>query len=223
MPIASRLAFFMFSFVLILVCSHPVDADTITLGGTITQSTQDGTGPAVNNVSLNAIKDGDTYLLSLDFTGSITAAGSYNLDPFSLSFTDSSAHAVESAFGSVNLTFTSSETLYDVSMLACLTTGTTGCAASNQLALNFAIPVVGLNSQSVAAHSLPLLTPFDLLEDDGTTDIQASVTSYSYTSPVPEPGSILLLASGCMAITWVKIRCYGQQQRDTDLYLGETS
>ena len=211
MPIASRLAFFIFSFLLlILLCPLAVVADTITLGGTITQSTQDGTGPAVNNVSLNAIKDGDTYLLSVDFTGSITTAGTYNLDSFSLSFTDSSAHAVENAFGSVNLTFTSSGALYDVSMLACLTTGTTGCGASNQLALNFAIPVVGLNSQSVAAHSLPLLTPFDLLEDDGTTDIQASVTSYSYASPVPEPGSILLLASGCMAITWVKITYYGQ-------------
>jgi hypothetical protein len=39
-------------------------AEEITFGGEITQSTQDGTGPAVNNPSLNGIKDGDFYTMT---------------------------------------------------------------------------------------------------------------------------------------------------------------
>ena len=45
-------------------------ADTITFSGFITQSTPDGTGLAVNNPSLNAISDGDSFLVTLMFTGS---------------------------------------------------------------------------------------------------------------------------------------------------------
>jgi hypothetical protein len=187
---------------LILTCPLSVLADTITFGGVITQSTQDGTGPAVNNPSLNSVKDNDSYLLTLTFTGSITTAENYNLTGFSLSFDDPSAGAIENAFSSVNLTFTHSGALYDVSMLACLTTGAFGCAASNQLALEFGIPLAGINSQNVTAQSLPLLTPFDLLEDDGTTDIHASVDKYSHTSAVPEPGSLLLLGFG-LTLAWI--------------------
>ena len=36
-------------------------ADVIIFGGTITQSTQDGTGPAQNNLSLNNIQDLQAY------------------------------------------------------------------------------------------------------------------------------------------------------------------
>ena len=54
-------------------------ASTITFGGTITQSTQDGTGPAVNNSALNNIQDLQAYFVTLVFPGSITTPGIYNL------------------------------------------------------------------------------------------------------------------------------------------------
>lgn len=40
-------------------------ADTISLGGRVTQSTLGATGPAVNNPSLNAIQDNDAYTVVL--------------------------------------------------------------------------------------------------------------------------------------------------------------
>ena len=51
-----------------LVTAGPAAADTITFGGAIAQSTQDGTGPAANNPDLNNIEDGDLYVVTLDFT-----------------------------------------------------------------------------------------------------------------------------------------------------------
>ena len=55
-------------------------ADIISFGGAIIQSTPDGTGPAVNNPSLNNILDLQTYLVTLMFTGSITGARNLQLD-----------------------------------------------------------------------------------------------------------------------------------------------
>jgi hypothetical protein len=43
-----------------MACVTSLHADTLTIGGAINQSTQDGTGPAVNNPSLNNISDGDS-------------------------------------------------------------------------------------------------------------------------------------------------------------------
>jgi hypothetical protein len=40
------------------------------IGGTIIQSRQDGTGPAVSNLSLNNIIDGDAYTVTLNFIAS---------------------------------------------------------------------------------------------------------------------------------------------------------
>ena len=50
------------------------------------------------------------------------------------------------------------------------------------------------------------LLPLDLLQDDGVTDIQGSIATYSYTPPgttipTPEPASILLAASVFAALS----------------------
>ena len=54
-------------------------ADLIPFSAAISQSTEDGTGPAVNNPSLNAIQDGDLYTAVAVFAGSIHDSGTYNL------------------------------------------------------------------------------------------------------------------------------------------------
>jgi len=188
----------------------PAFADTVTFGGLITQSTSDGTGPAVNNPGLNAILDGDAYSITLNFTGSITGAGTFALSGVGMVFIDPSAAAIESAFSSVSFSVAPSGSSDQLSLLGCLTTGS-GCLFGNYLALNFMIPSAGLNLQNVTASSIPGLTPLDLPEDNGTTDIQGTVTSYSYLpqegmSTVPEPGTMLLLASGILIGSWKRSR-----------------
>lgn len=178
-------------------------ADTITVSGTITQSTADGTGPAVNNASLNAISDGDTYAISLDFAGSITAPGTYDLTGGSLTFGDPTASASETAFAFISLTISPSGSSDELSLLGCLSTGS-GCALGNQLDLNFAIPSGGLNALTAPASAISGLSPpLDLLEDDGSTDIQGSIATYSYSPPIasaPEPGSLPVLFFGFAAV-----------------------
>jgi hypothetical protein len=175
-------------------------ASTITFGGTITQSTQDGTGPAVNNSDLNKIQDLQAYLVTLVFPGSITAPGSYNLMG-GLTFSDSIAPASENNFDSISLTITLSGGFEEFSLLGCLTTGG-GCLIGNQLDANFKIPAASLNSQNVTAIGLDPPHPLDLLEDDGITDIQGTITTYSNTSAnaAPEPSSLSLL---CCALAVV--------------------
>ena len=164
-------------------------ADTITFGGQISQSTQDGTGPAGNNLDLNNVQDLDAYLVTLIFPGSINAPGTYDLTGSSLTLSDPAAPATETSFGSISLTITLNGGFDEFSLLGCLTTGG-GCFVGNQLDANFKIPAALLNSQSVAAIGLDPPHPLDLLEDDGITDIQGTITTYSYTGPastVPEP------------------------------------
>ena len=172
-------------------------AETITFGGLITQSTQDGTGPAVNNTTLNAIATGDRYSVTLTFAGSITALGTYPLTGSLLTFQDPAALSSENSFGLISLTVGPDGTFDDISLLGCLLSGS-GCFVGNQLAVNFKIPSVQLNAQNVTAQAIFGLTPsLDLLEDDGVTDIQGSVTNYSYTgvASVPEPSALMLLGS----------------------------
>jgi hypothetical protein len=170
-------------------------ADTISITGDITQSTQDGTGPAVNNPSLNNIQDLQSYVVTLVFPGSITSPGTFNLTGASLSFGDPSAPASETSFGSIfgalSLTITANGGFDEFSLRGCLKTGS-GCLVGNQLDANFEIPAASLTSQNVTAIGLDQPHPLDLLEDDGATDIQGSITGYS---KVPEPSLAGLL--GC--------------------------
>ena len=78
-------------------------ADTISFGGQILQSAQDGTGPAVSKPGLNDIQDLQTYLVTLNFSGSITTPGTYDLTGASLAFGHLAAAASESAFGPISL------------------------------------------------------------------------------------------------------------------------
>jgi hypothetical protein len=162
-------------------------AGTITFGGLITQSILDGTGPAVNNLSLNDILDAQGYLVTLAFSGGIVAPGTYDLTGSALTFSDPTAPATESGFDSISLTITANGSFDDISLLACLIG--TGCG--DQLTANFRILAVALTSQGVAATGLDPPHPLDLLEDGGTTDIHGSITSFSNTS-VPEPSTLAL-------------------------------
>jgi PEP-CTERM motif len=182
-----------------MVClgASTVSADVLTVSGQITQSTADGTGPAMNNPSLNNIHDLDAYTVTLAFMSSIAGPGMYDLTGSSLMFNDASAPASESSFGSIHLIVTSNGILDNISLLGCLTTGS-DCSLGNQLDANFQIPATGLNSQNVAAAGLDQPHPLDLLEDDGVTDIHGTISSYSYarSSAIPEPTSLLLFTGG---------------------------
>jgi hypothetical protein len=180
---------------LLLGVASAVFADTITFGGLISQSTADGTGPAVNNTELNSILDGDAYSVSITFAGHVHSPGIYGLTGGSLTFSDSSASATETDFGQISLSVSPAAALDNISLLGCLATGS-GCAFGNQLDANFSVPLAGLNQVGVAAQVIPGLAPsLDLLEDDGLTDIQGSVTTYSYSPTVatPEPASHAVL------------------------------
>lgn len=180
--------------ILLLFSSIAAFAETITFSGLITQSTQDGTGPAVNNSTLNLISTGDSYTVTLDFAGVIAGFATYDLTGSTLSFADSAASALENKFGLISLTVGPDGAFDDISLLGCVLSGS-GCFVGNQLAVNFKIPSAQLNSQNVAAQAIFGLVPsLDLLEDDGVTDIQGSVTTYS-AAPVPEPSALILLGT----------------------------
>lgn len=183
-------------------------ADEVTFSGVITQSTADGTGPAVNNPSLNNIADGDAYTVTLDFPGSITGAGTFNpLAGATMSFVDAAASATETAFDTISLSVITDGSFFDISLLGCLTTGS-ACNVGNFLAANFQIPAASLNAQNVPATAIVGLLPMELLEDDGVTDIHGSVTTYSYTgaAAVPEPAEFLPMCAGLAAMARLYLR-----------------
>ena len=182
-------------------------ASTLSFSGVITQSTPDGTGPASNNPSLNSITDGETYSVTLDFPGTITGPGSYDLTGASLTFDVPSASATETSFGSISLTIIDIAGFDQFSLLGCLTSGS-DCLVGNELTANFEIPDTLFNAQNVAATGLDQPHPLDLLEDDGSTDIHGSITSYSGPASVkPEPGTASLLGTGIALLALVKRRC----------------
>ena len=174
-------------------------ADQILFTGTIAQSVLDGTGPASNNPSLNLIQTGQTYTVILDFAGSISGPGAFNIT--TTSFAVPSAPAIESGFGAGTLTVTANGANYELSLLACLTSGS-NCAVGNQLTANFRILAASLTSMNAPATGLDPPHPLDLLEDDGVTDLQGTIANHSYlgVAGVPEPGSVLLVSSALAAI-----------------------
>jgi hypothetical protein len=184
-----------------LLASSAARAGTITLGGIITQDTQDMGSPAVANLSLNNILDGDNFTIVLNFAGGIASPGSFATT--SLVFNDAAASATESSFISGQISVFSSGTI-QLSVLGCLI-DSASCLTGNQLALEFQIPTSSLTSTGVTAQAIPSLLPMDLLEDGGSTDIQGTLTTYSYSGPksgaTPEPASFGLLGIGlAMAI-----------------------
>ena len=172
-------------------------AGTIEFDGTITQSTGDGTGPAVNNFSLNSIVDGQLFSATLAFAGSIASPGTYT--PTSLTFDVASAPSTEAGFSGISLVITNVAGVDQFSLLGCLASGS-GCSQGNQLDANFSIPAAMLNAPSATATGLDQPHPLDLLEDDGITEIQGSISQYSYTgtAAVPEPSEAVPLA--CIAV-----------------------
>jgi hypothetical protein len=178
--------------------SSILSAGTVTLTGLINQSMSDGTGPAVNNPGLNSVNDGDAYLVTLSFTGEITTAGLFSLT--AASFLDTTATIPESSFGAPwSISVANDGGNFDVSVKACLTTGT-DCDQGNFLAALFSIPTASLNAQNVTTTAIPAQLPFELIEDDGVTDIHGSVLTYSYSGNVPEPATAIPLAAALAAI-----------------------
>ncbi len=186
----------------ICVLSGSLHASTIIVGGVITQDTLDTGSPAIANPGLNNILDGDPYSVTLNFSGGITSPGTYS--PASILFNDATAGASESAFISGSITITQAAGVDQFSILGCLIDSAT-CLLGNELDLNFQIPAAQLNQTGVAAQAIQSLLPLDLLEDGGSTDIQGSATSYSYTGPsaqVPEPftGELIGVSLMCLGL-----------------------
>jgi hypothetical protein len=177
-----------------------LSAGTLVITGSISQSTADGTGPASNNPSLNNIQDLQPYSLTLQFSNAIPGAGTFDLTGSLLSLDVAAAAASETQFGSISLTVTDNGAVEDLSLLACIAGA--DCFAGNELTADFSIPAGSLFSSNAAAVGLDQPHPLELLEDDGITDIQGSITSYSggqaQASAVPEPSSCFLAAAAAL-------------------------
>ena len=200
----------------------PLQADLVSFTGVINQSVQDGTGPAANNPAINSILDGDVYRVTVNFTGSISSTGTYALTGASATFLDVTQSVTETMFApdpasscgvisAICLVVTPDGAFDDISVLACLSSGS-GCSAGNQLDALFKIPSGSLIGTNISAQSIFGLTPMDLLEDDGVTDIKGTVTTWSNNSvsAVPEPSTIWVLASLLAPLAWIRKRRINQ-------------
>jgi len=144
----------------------------------------------------------------------ISGPGLYDLTGASVLFSSPTALAIENSFDAISLSISTNGAFYDLSLLACLTTGG-GCLFGNQLTANFEVPSASLNGQNVAVTGLDQPHPLDLLEDDGTTDIHGSITSFTGTaSAVPEPATAL--CSGVVLVAMLARRlCRRREERNT--------
>lgn len=169
------------------------NASILFLTGTITQSPADlGVTPAYNP-SLVSVADGDSFKVTLGFSGGLASPGNYALT--SILFQDTTAGVSESTFVSGTMTVQQSGALSQFSVFGCLPTD---CLLGNSISLMFQIPTASLLGTGIAVQNIPLQKPFELLEDFGSTDILGNLSSYSYTaqSGVPEPASFALALSG---------------------------
>src|SRR5258708_38389753 len=176
---------------ILAVCglSNVAVADIINIQGSITLSPSDGGILPVNNAALNSIADGDAYVVTLNFTGSLVFPSPNLFLTGTLTFNDiTHPLATESGFSTINITVAADASFADFSLLGCLTTGG-GCMIGTDLSASFQIPSAVVHAQNIMATGLDQPHPFELLEDDGVTDIQRTIASYSYTgvSAVPEP------------------------------------
>jgi hypothetical protein len=187
-----------------MVGAIPLQADTLIVAGTINQSTQDGTGAAVNDPSLNNILDGDLYTVNLNFMGSLATPGTFDITGSTLIFNDPAGGAVESSFNFESLTVTLSGAFHQFSLFACLTTGS-GCNQGNELDLNFLIPSANLTSANTVAQGVPGLLALDLLEDDGVTDIHGVIADNNFTA-TPEPAGSVLLGTGLITLGLMQVK-----------------
>ncbi len=195
----------------IFALSRQASADSYTFSGLITQSDADGAVTSVNNPSLNNVADGDPFNVTLTFTGSLPGAGTFDLSSGTLAFNDPTAAASEFNFNSISLTLISDGTFFDLSLLGCLTTGS-ACDQGNQLNLNFQILAAQLHSPTPTPNPIAGLLPFELLEDDGVTDIHGSLSSGSL-SAIPEPIQIMPLSVMIAALLWTR-RLNSQKRRN---------
>jgi hypothetical protein len=180
---------------------------TITLGGVITQSVSDGTGPATGNPSLNNIMDAQAFSLKLNSATLINGPGFYDLTGSSLVFSVPVASASETNFAAISLSVTANGSDSDFSLLACISGA--DCFTGNALTANFRVPTSMIGGSGVSAIGLDQPHPLDLLEDDGITDLHGSIDTYSGTVTTvvtPEPASGSLLAIGLSAMAMITNR-----------------
>ena len=194
-----------FALLACVLCGLTARADMILITGTVTQDLADSGETAIENPALDQINDGDAFTVRLDFAGSANDAGL--TDTSSVLFTDTTASVSENGFisGVMDVSLASGEDQFSV--LACLL-DPVSCTEGNQLDLNFQILATAFNQSGVAAQFIPGLTPaLDLLEDGGNTEIQGSISGYSYvatTTAAPEPSSLMFVGGAIACLSLLK-------------------
>ncbi len=185
-----------------LLASGVAQGTMITLGGTVTQSPQDGGATAVANPALNNVVDADAFTIQLSFAGPIGGPGAIPLT--SVSFVDTTVSAYELGFISGTAVITTAGSMSQFAVVGCLISASS-CLTGNQLALNFQVPTSSLTGSNISAQPIPALLAVDLLEDDGATEIQGTLSNYSYTgtTSTPEPSTLTMIAigAGCLLLS----------------------